>query len=168
MSSLQERVEEAAREVQEDQKILVWKTYRQYEPADLEALIRYAKSGVETASKAVERALKEDDSEAAVEAGRALGQHQIRLTVAKRQLHWRAHLLEEPPEWGSAPAIPPLVGQELTTTQKETVQERLIIKAAFEELTQNGHSKSEAYDKISERRPKSRSQIKKIVTQERS
>lgn len=168
MSSLQEKVEKAAHEVQEDQKVLVWDTYRQYGPADLEALVRYAKSGVENAKRAIEQAIEEGDREAALEGARSRGQHQIRLTVAEEQLYWRAHLLEEPPERGDGIVISPLVEQELTEKQKAVVRERADIQADFEELTQNGHTKSEAYDEISERYPKSRSQIKKIVTQERS
>ena len=163
-----EEIEAIIRGVQEEQKALVWQTYREYGPADLEALIRYAGIGIQVASENLEEALEAEDHQAAREAARTFGQHQIRLRVAKEHMNWRAHKLEEPPEWDGGYQLSPMVEEELTNGQVEKVTERLNIRADFEELTRGGHSKTEAFDKLEERYPKSRSHLRKIAGDLRS
>jgi hypothetical protein len=165
-----EEIEAIIRGVQEEQKALVWQTYREYGPADLEALIRYAGTGIQVASENLEEALEAEDHQAACEAARALGQHQIRLTVAEMQMRWRAQKLEEPPEWGGDYQISPLVEREMTDGEVDKVTERLNIRADLQDHL-NGESwdelnrgeRSDIYDDLDARYRKDRSSIRDLV-----
>lgn len=152
-AQLEEEIKAIVRGVQEDQEVLVWQGYREHSPSDLETLIRHAESGVEATIEEIEDALRRADPDRAREAARRLGQHQIRRTVAKRQLRWRARYLEAPPEWGGEYFIPPLLEKNLVDDQVQSAEKRLDIRAEFKELIGNGHSKSEAYDELEARYP---------------
>ncbi|MCS3616939.1 hypothetical protein [Salinibacter ruber] len=149
----EEEIKAIVRGVQEDQEVLVWQGYRKHGPSDLEALIRHAESGIESAAEETENALRQGDLDRAREAARRLGQHQIRRTVAKRQLSWRARYLEAPPEWGGDQFVPPLLEEELADDQVRSAEKRLDIRAEFKKLISSGHSKSEAYDQLEARYP---------------
>ena len=149
----EEEIKAIVRGVQEDQEVLVWQGYRKHGPSDLEALIRHAESGIESAAEETENALRQGDLDRAREAARRLGQHQIRRTVAKRQLSWRARYLEAPPEWGGEQFVPPLLEEELADDQVRSAEKRLDIRAAFQKLISSGPSKSEASHQLDARYP---------------
>jgi hypothetical protein len=165
-----EEIEAIIRGVQEEQKALVWQTYREYGPADLEALIRYAGIGIQVASENLEEALEAEDHQAACEAVRAFGQHQIRLRVAKEHMNWRAQKLEEPPEWGGDYQISPPVEREMTDVEVDKVTQRLNIRADLQDHL-NGESwdelsrgeRSDIYDDLDARYQKDRSSIRDLV-----